>query len=59
MLLGEKKFHQISTDIGKNVSFKGKDFIFSFQVKQEKEHDCGGQYFKIMPPTINQTNFGG
>jgi hypothetical protein len=46
--MDDKKYYQISADIGKTISKqKKKPLIFSFTVYIQEKHECAGTYIKV------------
>jgi len=55
----DARFYQISAAFPKSFSNEGKDLIVQYSVKHEQRIDCGGAYIKLLPSSIDQTNFNG
>jgi len=54
----DARFYQISAQLPE-FSNKGKDLIMQYSVKHEQNIDCGGGYLKLLPPGLDQSDFGG
>ncbi|KAH7822754.1 putative Calreticulin CRP55 [Monocercomonoides exilis] len=50
----DKKYYQISCDMGKTFSTKDKDLIVAFTVKNQEETRFAGGYLKLFPEGIDQ-----
>jgi hypothetical protein len=46
--MNDSKFYQISTDLGKTISFENKSFILAYTIIQEREHECGGSIISLL-----------
>jgi len=55
----DARFYQISAEIPKEFSNKGKDLVVQYSVKHEQKIDCGGGYIKLHPAGIDQENYNG
>jgi len=55
----DARFYQISAEVPKKFSNKGKDLIVQYSVKHEQRIDCGGGYIKLLPSGLNQEEFNG
>jgi len=55
----DARFYQISAEIPKGFSNKGKDLIVQYSVKHEQNIDCGGGYIKLHPSGIKQDSYNG
>lgn len=55
----DAKFYAISADMGKSVSNEGKDLIVQFSVQFPQKMDCGGGYIKLLPSSLNPSDFSG
>jgi calreticulin len=55
----DARFYQISAEIPKEFSNKGKDLVVQYSVKHEQKIDCGGGYLKLIPTGLDQSNFNG
>jgi len=55
----DARFYQISAEMAKEFSNKGKDLVFQFSVKHEQKIDCGGGYVKLLPAGLDQSKFNG
>jgi calreticulin len=55
----DARFYQITAEMPKEFSNKGKDLIVQYSVKHEQKIDCGGGYIKIHPAGIDQENYNG
>jgi len=54
----DAKFYAISKKIP-TFNNEGKDLVFQFSVKHEQKIDCGGGYWKLIGPGLDQENFEG
>lgn len=54
----DAKFYAISKKIP-TFNNEGKDLVFQFSVKHEQKIDCGGGYWKLFGPGLDQENFEG
>jgi len=56
----DARFYQISAEMPKEFSNKGKDLIVQYSVKHEQNIDCGGGYIKLHPKEgMDQANYNG
>jgi len=55
----DARFYQISAEIPKKFSNRGKDLIVQYSVKHEQRIDCGGGYIKLLPSGLDQEKFNG
>jgi len=55
----DARFYQISSELNKDFSNKGKTLVLQFSVKHEQSIDCGGGYVKLLPAGLNQEQFNG
>eukprot|EP00033_Pygsuia_biforma_P000534 GCRY01000625.1.p1 GENE.GCRY01000625.1~~GCRY01000625.1.p1 ORF type:complete len:399 (-),score=127.00 GCRY01000625.1:37-1233(-) len=54
----DARFYSLSTAFDE-FSNEGKDLIISFTVKHEQKIDCGGGYIKLLPSSLDSSDFNG
>jgi len=55
----DARFYQISAKFAAPFSNKDKPLVVQYTVKHEQKLDCGGAYFKLLPPGLDQNKFEG
>ena len=55
----DARFYAISAKFPSKFSSAGKDLVVQYQVRFPQRIDCGGGYIKLLPSTLDQSNFGG
>jgi len=54
----DARFYQATAKFDEFTN-KDKELVFQFTVKHEQKIDCGGGYFKLLPPGFDAKNFNG
>jgi len=55
----DARFYAISKKLPEAFDNEGKSLVFQFSVKHEQKLDCGGGYWKLIGPGLDQANFEG
>jgi len=55
----DAKFYAITKKLPEVFDNEGKSLVFQFTVKHEQKIDCGGGYWKLIGPGLDQSNFEG
>jgi len=55
----DARFYAITKKLPEVFDNEGKTLVFQFSVKHEQKIDCGGGYWKLIGPGLDQANFEG
>jgi calreticulin len=55
----DARHYSLSAPLDAEFNNEGKDLVVSYTVRHEQTLDCGGAYIKLLPPGLNQKEFGG